>query len=285
MIVNKDNLNSVMISSLSTISTSSSSSSSFEDTTSISQSKLVEEQSIFNEASLAQAEYDDDLKEDFERSKRSFSNFEFVDDEHSENLTNTENSKRSSFKNRSAHVENVKANSNFKNLQNFCNETKEYWATIDFYNNSKIAFNKRLKSVKLKREKLNFELNERKTRSFEKHKLVTNNINEPYADQDLCNCVKCTIIIHEALIQGLQNVHEMLCKRCHSKLKICRCNPSNENFNTKENTSSDNDYKKTLMNSDQKNISSSGDVSNFEEKLLNIKNELVSQSNFIVKRF
>lgn len=244
-----------MITSLSTISTLSSSTSSFEEAKCITQSKLAEEQSILYEVSLAQAECDDDLEEDSERSKRSNSNFkcENEDFQRTNNFNHSPKLKQNyCFRNDS----NIKENSKIDDY--FTNEAKEYWATIDFFNNSKIAFNKRIKSVKLKREKINIEIKERNARQVNEQKFIRNSLNESFINQDLCNCVKCSIIIHEALIQGLQNVHEILCKKCHSKLNNCKCkqnNPSQVNENSKR-----------LW---------ANESNNFEQKLLNIKNELV----------
>lgn len=249
-----------MITSLSQISTPSSSTSSFEEAKCTSQSKLAEEQSILYEVSLAQAEFDDDLEEDSERSKRSFSDVK-DEDFQTNNLNRVTKLKQACcYQNDSKSKESLRNDLASRADDNLTIEAKEYWATIDFYNNSKIAFNKRVKSVKLKREKINNEINEQNERQVNEQKLMRNRHNESFSNQDLCNCVKCSIIIHEALIQGLQNVQEILCKKCHSKLDTCKCSQNRIKKET-------NGINKKLWTKES---------NNFEQKLLNIKNELVS---------
>ncbi|RNA41380.1 hypothetical protein BpHYR1_011939 [Brachionus plicatilis] len=265
MIVSQDKSDSVMIASLSTISTPSSSTSSFEEAKCTTDSKLAEEQSIFHEASLAQAECDDDddLEQDCDPSKKSYSNFEFMDEEnqaevadHLEGLSCVQKESPRAYR-----VEECLAN-----------EAKEYWATIDFYNNSKIAFNKRLKSVKSKRDKLNLEMKERQSGQLNGHRVTPDGADA--SQTDLCNCVKCSIIIHEALIQGLQNVHEILCKKCHSKLNSCKCILSRESCISQEKINLECNGDKSSSPSHLKNSLNKTELNHFEDKLFNIKNEL-----------
>lgn len=136
------------------------------------------------------------------------------------------------------------------------NEAKEYWATIDLYNNSKMAFNKRLKSVKLKREKLNIELTQRKQHLNQNESTTTNCsidtattntitttsscclLSKSNKDATValenhssetetvqCMCVKCSILYHESLISkgkcGL--VVTKTCSKCNKVSGQCKC--------------------------------------------------------------
>lgn len=157
-------------------------------------------------------------------------------------------------------------------------EAKEYWATIDFYNNSKMAFNKRCKSVKLKREKLNAEMKQR-------HHQLNNNNNKKKQEEiketqveKVCTCVKCSILYHEAMIKGFSNLNEI-----QTKMANCKCcsthsnhlnNRTNSTTNNETNTENLNDKKTLNTNTNNTNVKDK-----FEEKLFNIKNELVSFKN------
>ena len=114
--------------------------------------------------------------------------------------------KLSNFK---ANLLNSKSNGNGSGKQlgmdeKISNEAKEYWATIDLYNNSKMAFNKRCKSVKVKRDKLNVELAKRKTKDLSRvEEKVEEHVEngkqqqqeEPAEAQiEICSCVKCAIV-------------------------------------------------------------------------------------------
>jgi hypothetical protein len=127
------------------------------------------------------------------------------------------------------------------------NEVREYWATIDLYNNSKMAFNKRCKSVKLKREKLNAEIKKRyseqshvkpaesisSTATSEAINFETNTNNS-----SLCTCVKCSIAYHEAKIKGITDVNEIICSKCSNKLLICKCCSFHSSSNSLDTNSS-----------------------------------------------
>jgi hypothetical protein len=135
------------------------------------------------------------------------------------------------------------------------NEAKEYWATIDLYNNSKMAFNKRLKSVKLKREKLNIELCQRKQQHLKKNLhdstltncsldtassmtttsscllskcnrdatvALENNLSDTETAQQ-CMCVKCSILYHESLIKGRGGTVTKTCAKCNKISSQCKC--------------------------------------------------------------
>ncbi len=126
---------------------------------------------------------------------------------------------------------------------------REYWATLDLYNNSKMAFNKRTKSVRLKREKLNKELlNTGKVNMTPvPQRLVFNSDQHLTGTQqqshnpETCKCVKCSIVYHETIIKNVSG--------------SCRSGNSNNNTTSTE-------IRKDL----------------FETKLFDIKNELVSLS-------
>ena len=133
-------------------------------------------------------------------------------------------------------------------LEKVSNEAKEYWATIDLYNNSKVAFNKRSKSVRLKREKLNTEW-----KNLHNSPVKDQSINRPESthahNPDECKCVKCTISYHETLI--------------------------------KSGKASDTPKKQQLKQEPQelpKSNDQSSEMPQFEEKLFNIKSELVNLS-------
>jgi hypothetical protein len=67
-----------------------------------------------------------------------------------------------------------------------------------------------------------------------------------------CNCVKCSITYHESYIKGVYDDHMIYCKKCKLKLANCKC------CLRKLSTNCSNDP-----------------ILQFEEKLLNIKNEMV----------
>ena len=190
------------------------------------------------------------------------------------------------------------------------NEAKEYWATIDLYNNSKLAFNKRCKSVKVKRDKLNVELAKRKTKDLSRvEEKVEEHVEsgrqqqqqqeEPAEAQiELCSCVKCAIVYHEALIKGITDIHAIVCRKCNSKLIGCKCCSSNLSSaslsagNSSALTNLTSSSRNSVENLDsQSRINSAGvevvktkpantpfkeEFSQFDEKLFNIKSELVS---------
>lgn len=146
------------------------------------------------------------------------------------------------------------------------NEAKEYWATIDLYNNSKMAFNKRLKSVKLKREKLNIELNQR-NQTKEDTSLSKSKEHHQLDSDTQCTCVKCSINYHESIIKQVNDT------------KTCNKN-QNEHDLAKQSTSSINSNT-TISNNNEivlTELTKKQDVNQIEEKLFNIKNELVNLS-------
>lgn len=130
------------------------------------------------------------------------------------------------------------------------NEVREYWATIDLYNNSKMAFNKRCKSVKMKREKLNAEI--KKRYSEQSHSKPTESISSSSStaateainfenstnNSSLCTCVKCSIAYHEAKIKGITDVNEIICSKCANKLLICKCCSFHSSSNSLDTNSS-----------------------------------------------
>ena len=217
--------------------------------------------------------------------------------------------KLSNFK---ANLLNSKSNGNGSGKQlgmdeKISNEAKEYWATIDLYNNSKMAFNKRCKSVKVKRDKLNVELAKRKTKDLSRvEEKVEEHVEngkqqqqeEPAEAQiELCSCVKCAIVYHEALIKGITDIHAIVCKKCNSKLISCKCCSSNLSSaslsagNSSALTNLTSSSRNSVENLDSQSRMNGVDVvktkpatttpfkeefSQFDEKLFNIKSELVS---------
>lgn len=138
-------------------------------------------------------------------------------------------------------------------------EAKAYWATIDLYNNSKMAFNKRMKSVKLKREKLNIEIKQYETNepaATTSPPILTNVLKHKednfLDEEETCSCVKCSIVYHESLIKGTTdlNTQSRPCNKCSSS-----------------------------SSSSSASIQSPRQTKNtFDEKLFTIKNELVNLS-------
>jgi len=171
------------------------------------------------------------------------------------------------------------------------NEAKEYWATIDLYNNSKLAFNKRCKSVKLKRDKLNVEIGKRKTGGLgrleeQEQNEIGENAKEVKADQmELCSCVKCSIVYHEAMIKGITDINAIVCKKCSNKLIGCKCcssNLSSASLASSSRASIENleSQTKTVLGGLEggpkaKQSPVKDEFTQFDEKLFNIKNELV----------
>ena len=190
------------------------------------------------------------------------------------------------------------------------NEAREYWATIDLYNNSKMAFNKRCKSVKQKRDKLNAELQKRHQDQIQQQQRLSIEVNniettmvlseEPFSpsktndqsqaqhnQQELCTCVKCSIVYHEALIKGITDIQAIVCKKCKNKLINCKCCSSymstNGNGNgclsptPSSNSTGNNRFSMSSLSTEQ-NVRQSikDEFVQFEDKLFNIKNELVS---------
>ncbi|CAF0894003.1 unnamed protein product [Brachionus calyciflorus] len=300
MLVVNEKENLMSTSSVSSISTPSTSTSSIDNEKLINSQneKLVEDQSIFYEASLAQAECDDDLGEDSERAKKSYSNFDFVDGGGEEeddsvivdsiidsNHYNLNNLKQIFLQTNSNNpIESISIGSKLNADEKLSQETKKYWATIDFYNNSKLAFSKRLKSVKSKRDKLDREMRNKNL----KKENVTNVVKSPIDEklEEMCTCVKCAIVIHEAHIRGCHNIHEILCTKCHTQIDLCKCCIRNENnkgiisvdVNLTETGKLESDLHSPKTNNCSDNIIVKNGFSQFEEKLFNIKNELVNLS-------
>jgi trimeric autotransporter adhesin len=204
-------------------------------------------------------------------------------------------------------------------------ETKEFWATLDLYNNSKMAFNKRCKSVKLKREKLNLELQKRQQQKQQEkpvqaeegpvEQLSNNNHTQPLKLQNLeiCTCVKCAIIYHEALIKGITDVNAIICNKCNYKLIYCKCCSGSSTSSSSSSTSNmsaqhlhsqqtpSTSITSTLSSADSCSVKSTlssdsseqatvkrhvkDEFNQFEEKLLSIKNELVRKLIFLFFSF
>ena len=179
-------------------------------------------------------------------------------------------------------------------LEKISNEAREYWATLDLYNNSKMAFNKRSKSVKLKREKLNTEWQKRlQVQAVAGEDKAPRPLHETAADSEQCKCVKCSISYHESLIQK-----EAVCKRCNSKLLACKCcsssshsmgggsDAANTSLCLKKVITSSSFGHKTLKAPSQTSTNETysdntapipkNEFTKFEEKLFDIKHELVS---------
>lgn len=183
------------------------------------------------------------------------------------------------------------------------NEAKEYWATIDLYNNSKLAFNKRLKSVKIKREKINAEINLRNQTKQDFNNLsntnLKNNNHNANTTAEPCMCVKCTIVYHESVIKRVVQVSNEiktnLCNKCCKNLINYKCCNSNEQTSKvslssicSNATMSNNNFSEALSLTSTSSLNNSSECSDtkkipfikeelnqFEDKLFNIKNELV----------
>lgn len=167
------------------------------------------------------------------------------------------------------------------------NEAKEYWATIDLYNNSKIAFNKRLKSVKLKREKINAEMSNRNQLKQTTCTRALDNPNHLSEQAEPCTCVKCSIVYHESLIKGIVSSSStapsaasvsVACSKC--KLNNCKCclasNSSSSSTNSDLSSNLDDKPRsKDFESTAKKSPGFKEEFDQFEEKLFNIKNELV----------
>lgn len=189
-------------------------------------------------------------------------------------------------------------------------EAKKYWATLDLYNNSKVAFNKRSKSVRLKREKLNsewqarFQLNQTQHQTPQKQQQPAPNFKyleeTPVQKHDpqTCKCVKCSIIYHETLIKSVSDMKTSMCRKCSIKLTACKCATSssssmasfsdsasivsNPTETTKKPTSPDTPIIDNINRHPKKS-----EFNQFDEKLFNIKNELVTDqlSNYTKSTF
>jgi hypothetical protein len=139
-------------------------------------------------------------------------------------------------------------------------EAKAYWATIDLYNNSKMAFNKRMKSVKLKREKLNIEIKQYETDETISSSILTNVLKQKednLLEEETCSCVKCSIVYHESLIKGTTDLNTQTrpCNKCSSSTSSSSSSSSSASIQSPRQTKN-----------------------NFDEKLFTIKNELVNLS-------
>lgn len=200
-----------------------------------------------------------------------------------------------------------------------------------------MAFNKRVRSVKAKRDKLNAELKQRQQESSnnseidsttttnkstnkedEKTAIVTNSgeKEETNEESNACTCVKCSIVYHEAKIKGTTTSEikcALSCSRCQQKLVNCKCCKTTTTTTTCENdiTTANHHSSSTALNmspvsstnhlnsgdsakvvnlsasssspnssySSSSSSSTSQSLKNefvqFENKLFNIKNELV----------
>ena len=186
------------------------------------------------------------------------------------------------------------------------NDAKEYWATIDFYNNSKMAFNKRCKSVKAKRDKLNDEIRKREE---EKHPVVINTLTTTTTttahchSNEACMCVKCSIVYHESVIKNINSRTGEQLKVCCTSTKLGKVVESSASVSPSASSSSSSisatsgSINRLSSTSDlpeksaqqtnsssvvqQLNSSTSSGKEEFgqlDEKLFNIKNELVNLS-------
>lgn len=160
------------------------------------------------------------------------------------------------------------------------NEAREYWATIDFYNNSKMAFNKRCKSVKLKREKLNVELKQREECLKSKHVRASAAFAETQQqcneqESSACTCVKCSIVYHESLIKGINPVTQ--CNKCNLKSSTgCKCCTATSPTNTNPTESQlQQQQPQQLPTKPNATTGLKDDFNQLEQKLFNIKHELV----------
>lgn len=145
------------------------------------------------------------------------------------------------------------------------NEAKEYWATIDLYNNSKMAFNKRLKSVKLKREKLNIEFSQRQQQTQLKPTtqndstttidpitatntsscllLTTKSPATTDTQSTQCMCVKCSIVYHESVIKSkVGTAGTKTCAKCNKPSSPAQCKCCSQNLHCEQTSPSLFDY-------------------------------------------
>lgn len=180
-------------------------------------------------------------------------------------------------------------------LEKVSDEAKKYWATLDLYNNSKVAFNKRSKSVRLKREKINsewqarFQQNQIQQQTPQKQQQPPNfkYLEETPVqkhDPETCKCVKCSIIYHETLIKSVSDMKSSICRKCSIKSTGCKCATSSSSSmasfsDTVSNVSNAEATKKptetpTIDNGTKHPKKS--EFNQFDEKLFNIKNELVT---------
>lgn len=189
-------------------------------------------------------------------------------------------------------------------------EAKKYWATLDLYNNSKVAFNKRSKSVRLKREKLNsewqarFQLNQTQHQTPQKQQQPAPNFKyleeTPVQKHDpqTCKCVKCSIIYHETLIKSVSDMKTSMCRKCSIKLTACKCATSSSSSmasfsdsasivsNPTETTKKPTSPETPIIDNINRHPKKS-EFNQFDEKLFNIKNELVTDqlSNYTKSTF
>lgn len=127
-----------------------------------------------------------------------------------------------------------------------------------FFKFFKLAFNKRVRSVKAKREKLNAEMRQRQQQEQQEDQVeVEEEVAQQQNGEDLnhrvssesdqqqtpstaaitkqsgeeeeanaCTCVKCSIVYHEAKIKGTTPSEikcALTCTRCQQKLVNCKC--------------------------------------------------------------
>lgn len=113
-------------------------------------------------------------------------------------------------------------------------DVREYWATIDFYNASKLAFNKRCKSVKAKRERIDQEYKQRlqQTPQLNPSTIISSpsiTVTHHNSGEEPCMCVKCSIVYHETVIKGIASTSGAPKPACRSAtLKDCSTNNSTE---------------------------------------------------------
>jgi hypothetical protein len=198
-----------------------------------------------------------------------------------------------------------------------------------------MAFNKRVRSVKAKRDKLNAELKQRQQESSnntdtdsttnkstnkedEKTAIVANSGEKEEANEETnaCTCVKCSIVYHEAKIKGTTTSEikcALSCSRCQQKLVNCKCckttttTTCENDITTANHHSSSTALNMSPVSSSSNHLNSGGDSAKvvnlsasssspnssysssssstsqslknefvqFENKLFNIKNELV----------
>lgn len=122
----------------------------------------------------------------------------------------------------------------------------------------KLAFNKRVRSVKAKRDKLNAEMRQRNSPQPESS---PSEGALPVDDSSACTCVKCSIVYHEAKIKGT-TPDEIKCTLKYQQ-KLVNCSK----------TSSDTTADESLSPAP---TPPKNDFAQFETKLFNIKNELVN---------
>ena len=178
-------------------------------------------------------------------------------------------------------------------------DAKEYWATIDFYNSSKLAFSKRCRSVKANRQMIDDELKKRQHQLPQPQQATSTHTTH---DQQPCTCVQCSIAYHETVIKSLST---------SSSSTVCVTSSKNSNTTSNNQPGKPNETMLTASASnsscsidssvsssssahlplptttaisvlDAVNVSahsscssSSEEFSQFDEKLFSIKNELV----------